>query len=169
MDSNVINLLPPIRKNNNEKAKRIKIYRLSCKNDESWALMPKLLKRIKAFCEKYDTETDPAYLIPQVSQMFAVDSPSMGLWCATNGNGKMIGHTLVTVETYCDKPYLLVMQAEVENNFPTKFTKQVLDEVIKWGKAKNINRIHITTERIPEAFTRKYKFKKRKTILIKEI
>jgi len=121
------------------------------------------------FCEKYDTETNPDYLIPQVSQMFAVNSPLMGLWCAAKDNGEMTGHILVTVETYCDKPYLLIMQAEVGNDFPVKLTEKVWEEIIKWGREKDIRRIHITIERIPEAFIRKYKFKKRKTILIKEI
>jgi len=158
---------PVIQIKNNGSLEKIKIHRFSCYNHKSWALMPKVLDRIKLFCDKYDTETKPAILIPQIRQMFATDSPYLGLWGIIDENGEIIGHILVTVEQYCNEPFLLIMQAECVNNI--EITKKTFNEVIKWGRDNKIKKMHITTERLPETFIRKYKFRKMKTILIKDI
>jgi radical SAM superfamily enzyme YgiQ (UPF0313 family) len=160
--------LPPgVHTGDNGSSEKIKIHRFSCYNHKSWALMPKMLDRIKLFCDRYDTETKPSFLIPQIRQMFAIDNPYLGLWGVIDGDKEIVGHILVTVEQYCNEPYLLVMQAECINNVET--TKKIFDEVIKWGQSNKIRKIHITTERLPEAFIRKYKFRKLRTILIKDI
>jgi len=162
--------LPPGREAEKEISyKKIRVHRFSCKNDESWILMPKVLRRIKQFCNKYDTETKSSYLIPQITQMFATDHPGLGLWGGIDEDGNMVGHILVTVEQYCGEPFLLVMQAGVDNGFPVGVTHKVFNEIERWGRKNKIKKIHISTERLPEAFQRKYKFEKYKTVMIKEI
>ena len=121
-----------------------------------WNLMPQALQRIKAFCSKYDTNSNPEKLAQSVQVNFASGNDGVLIMVAVT-EWQVIGHLLVTMEEWLGRKFATIIQYECdrESGIDTDILKSALGIVEDWARKQGARELHIWARcpRLPE-FTR---------------
>jgi hypothetical protein len=115
----------------------IRILPLVKSEPEAWALMPEALARIEKFCGTYDADSTPEVLRQAVMEHFVADDAksSVRVLVALR-DGRMIGHTLVSLDAWCGKTYLTVVQFETDAPIPRHLVRDAMEQAAWWAKGK---------------------------------
>lgn len=123
------------------------IYPLDRYDPGSWALMPSVVNRVAMFCRKYETDTDPETITQRVIEHFVVHEQrqTLRVWVAVYATGDLIGHCLVTIDTWCDKVIGTIVQYESDVPLDRALVRAAFDEIAAWSRSKGATTLRILT------------------------
>ena len=109
-----------------------------------WILMPQTLERIKNFCLRYDTDSDPKKLAESVQVSFASGNNGVLIMVAVE-QYRVVGHLLATMDSWFDKKFITILQYEIDSDsgIDTGFLQAGFNRIKKWGKEQGAQAIHI--------------------------
>jgi hypothetical protein len=121
------------------------IYPLDRMDPASWALIPGVINRVAMFCRKYETDTDPETITQRVIEHFVVPEKrqTLRVWVAEEGG--LIGHCLVTIDTWCDKVIGTIVQYESDVVLDRVQVRRAFDEIAAWSRSKGATTLRILT------------------------
>jgi hypothetical protein len=122
------------------------IYPLDRMDPGSWALMPGVVNRVAMFCRKHETDTDPESIAQRVVEHFVVPEKrqTLRVWIAVH-DGSLIGHCLVTIDTWCDKVIGTIVQYESDEPLERAQVRRAFDEIAEWSRGKGATTLRILT------------------------
>jgi len=136
------------------------LFRLHRDEPKSWTVMPLLLDRIRDFCLRMDTDTEPEEAASCIRAWFIMGDPKLGLWISTE-DSKIIGHLWATPEPIGAEQwkYVLIRQAEVDRGYNTMpITEQAFQQVIDWTKSIGLKKVRMITHRNWRSMRRRWGF-----------
>jgi hypothetical protein len=144
------------------------VIRMQRDDERTWALMPVVLDRIRAFCEAFETETLPAEAEEIVRVWFASGDHRLGLWVVVDAAGRAVGHLLAVPEISGDHyKSTLIRQAYIDAGVDLgPVSKLVFDEVAAWSRQLGIHKVFIVTHREEATLARRWGFTPHKTIMV---
>lgn len=94
----------------------MRLHRLRPDDPLSWGLMPRVLWRVRRFCEQYDPHTNPAVLQLNVGQGFTAPITNYVVVAILDEQDQVAGHMLATIEPWTGKTFIVILQLEVDND-----------------------------------------------------
>ena len=140
-------------------------------NPRSWALMPYVLERIKAFCAAEQPDEVPENLAWRVSSAFVSADSCYGIIVGLQ-DGVIVGHALLTLEGHEEKRWLTVQQYQLDkgSGMTRETVKKYVEEIKKVARVLKAGELRARAkgEARIRAF-RAYGFKPMATILFQEV
>lgn len=138
------------------------------------AIMPQVVDRIMAFCNKYDTDTKPDEVKEQVWRLFGCGDMRLGLWAVVKDNKTVVAHLFAQPEPVNVEngpwQYVLIRQAESDKGEDTRAeTRVIMDSVEKWTRRLGVQRLVMLTHRRDDVMSRRWGFKYFKALMEKHI
>lgn len=132
-----------------------------------WALIPDLLTRITEFCHKYSTDSNPQMLTEAYVAHFVAEHPDMLAMVGLNGEGRLCGHILVSVDTWFDHKYLTILQYQHDDAIPQGLLEAVFDKLKAWGEERGCTQMQVLAqdEKRARAFQRFYRFRRHRILM----
>lgn len=138
---------------------KTELYYLNYNEELTWKLIPKFFERVKAFCIRYETDTEPETFVKQLGTLIGQMSPDLFMLAQIRGEGEeieMVGHMLAEVKVQSGYRFVMVYHAESEDS--QGLGQFAMNALKIWAKAKDCKHIAALTPN-PERWTRLYGFK----------
>lgn len=139
---------------------------------KAWGLMEQARPRIRKFCERYDTDSDPNILIQSVDDHFAMTSPQVIVMVAAIG-AAVVGHLLACIDTWCAKKYVTILQYEIDkgSNIPRDLLRAGFDVLGEWGEMHGARdfQAQVRDSKMEIIFSRFFNFKSVRTLMRRAI
>lgn len=92
-----------------------------------------VLKRIRNFCDKYDSDGDPIVMSHEVERDFTKERDHEFLiLIAVNEELKVVGHLLANAYSYYGKLYICVSQMELDQGLSLDSEKKAFAVIKQW-------------------------------------
>ena len=140
----------------------VTLHRFLPNDPVSWSLIPQLEQRIKNFCDEHHTDARSETLIQGVRAVFVNALPT-GFMMGVLEGMVVVGHILAQFESYAEKRYILVYQAETDNVNPDG-VNAIWSQLKDWAIAIEAQEIRVVTDR-EESFARRFGFEKMNTTM----
>ena len=104
-----------------------------------WQLFPLGLQRVYNFCQKYDSDADPAMLCAAIKREFIEPNPKSAIILAMDtdesGVTKPVGHLLVSLESWYGTKMATIVQYEVDGGtkIPRAQLRECFGKVERWA------------------------------------
>lgn len=125
----------------------------------SWALMPELLRRVREFCDKYDSEADARIVGEMIQAQFVKDTPGIvGMLHVVDG--RATGHMLCSVGEWMGTRIATVLQLELGRSLDRSLSDAVLAWVNVWAYENGAKFVHclVREEAAVRLFRQRYGF-----------
>ena len=153
----------------------IKIIPLYKMNPWAWTLMPLGLQRIEMFVKKYDTDSSAEVLCNSVMANFITDNPMVLLVVAVR-DMRTVGHLLASVDMWCEKKFVTILQYDLDEPIDTGILKAALDQLGAWGLTHGAENMQVLAQTrgdrpmaLSRMFERYYGFKMHRVLMRKPI
>lgn len=137
-----------------------------------WYYIPLVCDRIRAFCKRYDTDSDPEDLCEQLQRHFTAPISYVTCMVALQ-DLRLVGHLLVRIEVWGKKTVANILQFEVDAgvSIPRGALVRALDEMEGWASRSGAQEMHLDAinPRVERAFRTFYGFEWYRTRMRKEI
>ena len=144
----------------------MQIIRVWKKEPDSWVLMPELLDRIRTRCNESGGNGEA--LATRMEAEFIVCQESIAAWVVVK-NGRIVGHTLLTCDSFNLVPELFVAQL-VAPGVPRAVVQAADDEISDWARGKGYHRLVMITRRLNlRAWRKLFGFQMFRAILYREL
>jgi hypothetical protein len=115
----------------------IRIVPLMHSETETWELMPEALARIEKFCGRYDADSTPDVLRKAVMSNFVADQKDAVVRVVVAVRDKrVIGHALLSLDSWCGTVYLTVVQFETDEPIPRALIRDAQEQIAWWAKQR---------------------------------
>ncbi len=127
---------------------KLDFFLLDMDNPVAWALMPYAIERVKVFCLKYHTDTDPERMAELIRLNFVADNP---LILMAVGYKKGVGvflHCMVGIEDITGNRFLTIMQYESDLPIPESARGDLMEayrKIEEWGKQHGAQAVNFVT------------------------
>lgn len=103
----------------------------------AWKVMPEFLERVKKFAAKYTPEADVGRLLISIVKSFPHMAPYFGFALIGNDSGKIVGHSLISLEReYEDaNPWVTIHHVESDVPLSEAIRSQFVDMVEEYAQA----------------------------------
>ncbi len=127
----------------------------------AWAMVPELIRRVREFCTKYDSEGDPVAVDATIRTEFVRPTPGVVGFLHLDELGTPIGHLLASVGDWMGTKIVTILQVESDRVTPP-LAEAMLDWLSRWGTKNGAKSIHCTTrnEALARLFSKKYGFER---------
>ena len=137
--------------------------------------MPHGLQRIEMFVKKWDTDSSAEVLCNSVMANFVTDKPMVLLVLAVR-DMQTVGHLLASVDMWCDKRFVTILQYDLDGPIDTGILNAALDRIAAWGLTHGAENIQVLAQTrgdrpmaLSRMFERYYGFKMHRVLMRKPI
>lgn len=92
----------------------VQIKLLHSSQKETWALVPKVEDRIRAFVAAYASDMNPEYLIQWLRMSFISNGPTSLTLAGVDEDGVVVGHAVALAEKWFGTNVVTLVQLEVD-------------------------------------------------------
>lgn len=150
-----------------------KVVELWSGDQHSWALMPAMLYRIGTFAQRYDSDADTSMMIAHLKMAFVHPKPSAVMLAMLDEKGTLIGHLLVTIESWFGTSFATIVQYEVDKGVrvPRGFQKIALARIEEWAKERGCTFVQALARNatVARAFTTFHGFEENRVVVRKSL
>jgi hypothetical protein len=145
------------------------VYSIACVRwlDAGLALLPVAIARVRKFSTAYGTD-DPGgeELVKAILREASTDEPMVLVALFVRGR-KVVGHYVVSVDTWMTSRLLTILQFELDESIPIERVREELAAVEAFGKTRGCSGLQALTvnETLARAFRTFYGFKYHATVL----
>lgn len=139
----------------------------------SWAYMTTALDRIRAFCEKYDSDANVETLFDNIIVNFASGKPVVIPLLLLDRDGTVRGHMLLTIEDWMGCRMATIIQLEVDHETPLtiEVIQPAYDWVEGWAQKQGAQFLQCfaRNEMVERLFRQRYGFDTKRILMRKKL
>lgn len=109
-------------------------------------LLGQAMKRIRRYCQKYDSDADPLIMMREVEQDFVTNGYNFLIVVAVR-DLRIVGHLLVDRYVYHGCPYAAISQFQLDEQLTLDQEKKAFEIVLNWCKQIDIRGLRAVVDR----------------------
>jgi len=131
-------------------------------------LVPSITQRIIEMAQALSPELDSTQVaLAYMSRLFAKD-PNVTVIALVETNGKIVGHSIASVESDGVKKWVHVGQCKADGNVGDAI-KRAVEYADEWGRVRGATHMTMATSRVDTAWKRRYNFEVMRHLMIRDL